>query len=390
MRRRSHLRRAALLAGATAAFSGCNAILGIESGVFEPDGGVASLDGATDATVTPDVLAEAAADALVDAPVEAGECKDLDSNPKHCGACNHDCLGGTCIGARCQPTTLASDAFGPVSIALDATHVYWANPSTQRIHRVPKAGGASQQLYSAPAGTLSRGLAVHAGQIVFAVVGEDNTGIYRCPVAGCGGAPTMITPSAATAFDVNGAGVLSFSDIANGTVSRCTLPCASIETVAAGEVRPDWVAALGTSVVYWTVILPGQLRASVDGGAAMVLQQADFLGQILPGADRLLYAQPSSGPRVALPDGGSPRRLYTGPSINNDHIAARGNVVVFNDYGSVNAKGGVHSCPLSGCIDGGTVAAQQEQPNGVAIDDVAIYWANKGSGVSGSIMRLAR
>ena len=35
-----------------------------------------------------------------------GVATDLDNDPKNCGACNHDCLGGACSGGMCQPDLL--------------------------------------------------------------------------------------------------------------------------------------------------------------------------------------------------------------------------------------------------------------------------------------------
>src|SRR5690349_21776850 len=34
-------------------------------------------------------------------------CAVLNADPAHCGACGHDCLGGACVGAKCQPVILA-------------------------------------------------------------------------------------------------------------------------------------------------------------------------------------------------------------------------------------------------------------------------------------------
>ena len=54
---------------------------------------------------------------------------DVTMSTRHCGACDHDCLGGDCVGSACQPVKLA-DAQGAGTglhngrLALSPTHVY--------------------------------------------------------------------------------------------------------------------------------------------------------------------------------------------------------------------------------------------------------------------------
>jgi len=38
----------------------------------------------------------------------ANLCTDTQSDDKNCGSCGHDCLGGTCVGGKCQPFEIAS------------------------------------------------------------------------------------------------------------------------------------------------------------------------------------------------------------------------------------------------------------------------------------------
>src|SRR5262245_50528770 len=52
---------------------------------------------------------------------EAG-CGDTESNPSHCGACGHSCLGATCSRGLCTPQVLATGLGTPRGIALDAAH----------------------------------------------------------------------------------------------------------------------------------------------------------------------------------------------------------------------------------------------------------------------------
>src|SRR5262249_16452431 len=58
-----------------------------------------------------------------------GTCVDLQGDSKNCSTCDHDCLGGTCMGATCQPTTVASnqaDIGNSRGLATDGPYVYWS------------------------------------------------------------------------------------------------------------------------------------------------------------------------------------------------------------------------------------------------------------------------
>lgn len=71
-----------------------------------------------------------------------GTCEPLGDDPLHCGACGHDCLGGDCLDARCQPIVLwTGDVVDgrAMGIAIDDDAVYVC--STGAVRRVPKQGG---------------------------------------------------------------------------------------------------------------------------------------------------------------------------------------------------------------------------------------------------------
>ena len=67
------------------------------------------------------------------------DCADVNSDPNHCGQCDHDCDGGTCSSGKCQPVLLSSGNGQEIySVAVDATHVYFGSfglPAS--IFRVP-------------------------------------------------------------------------------------------------------------------------------------------------------------------------------------------------------------------------------------------------------------
>jgi hypothetical protein len=56
-----------------------------------------------------------------------GACVDLQTNPLHCGKCMHDCLGGSCQGAQCQPVPIATGIRTPMGVVVVNGIVYATN-----------------------------------------------------------------------------------------------------------------------------------------------------------------------------------------------------------------------------------------------------------------------
>src|SRR5262245_8002876 len=97
----------------------CTSTSGLVGGESEGDGGEG----------TREVTTFSARDAEADSSsvTAANPCAaDTATDPRNCGRCGHDCLGGACEVGRCRPVVLASAAgkneAGPL---IDRTHVYW-------------------------------------------------------------------------------------------------------------------------------------------------------------------------------------------------------------------------------------------------------------------------
>jgi hypothetical protein len=376
---------------AAGAWLGCNALLGIEPGEHVPDG----ADGAADVT-TPDVaLPDAGREDATDGDageLDGGPCVDTQTNRFHCGACNHDCLGGDCVGGRCQPVVVARDRGMPRAIALDGTHVYWSNPLTGELLRAPGGGGAPEIVYAGPAGELGGdGFAVHAGSVYFGLAVEGG-GVARCPVAGCGAlGPEIVVPDLdyVSFVDVAPGGMLLFVEgITDGRVGRCALPCQDGAEIVATGGLPLRVAA-DHAGVYWTTLFPpvGAVRARAPGDAEVTLATELPARGLIPFESELVVATLDKGPMAVSKDGGAVRALTSGGAIQTEYVAMNGPVVF---YGDLNSKQ-VLSCPVGGCADGGAVlATAQDRPRAVAVSAKSVYWTNEGQGDAGAIMRVAR
>ncbi len=386
-----------LVAWASAcAWLGCNALLGIESAVFEPDGGSGSTidtgrpndegGGTTDASEAS--ATDAAADVVVVHP-----CTSTFNDSFNCGTCGHDCLGGACLAGQCQPVVITTEPGQPMAIALDTTHVYWTNAITGDVRRAPITGGPAETIYDGATGTdLGDGL-VRTGADIYFTIGDADGGVFRCPATGCGvGGPVPVVAPLVTPQYVGLAdgGVLLFSEGQfDGRVGRCTLPCGSGATFVAGpESFPRYVAA-SSDGVYWSSLIPGpgNLRASLDGGASTTLVPMNAVQQVEVSGNEVVVAVRGSGVKALAPDGGPTRRIYE-PATQTERFAIDGTVIYFNDSLST---GRILRCPLVGCGDAGTtIASSQNRPYAVAVDKTSIYWTNFGDGANGTIVRVAK
>jgi hypothetical protein len=84
----------------------------------------------------------------VSLPKECGNaCVDTDNDPKNCGACGHDCLGGQCLAGLCQPVVVVSPTTSSQIdlYALDSQYLYYEThpgPTPARNHeRIGISGG---------------------------------------------------------------------------------------------------------------------------------------------------------------------------------------------------------------------------------------------------------
>lgn len=115
------------------------------------------------------------------------ECVTVEDNPKHCGRCGHDCLGGECTGGKCMPLELAYGQGHPQDLALDASYVYWidaVDDNGSSVRRVAKRGGTVQVLATEP--TRISGLAVAEGRLYWQSYADvaDPLGIFASDVDG--------------------------------------------------------------------------------------------------------------------------------------------------------------------------------------------------------------
>ncbi|MDB4939369.1 MAG: hypothetical protein JWP87_6341, partial [Labilithrix sp.] len=155
--------------------------VGVACSSYKPDlGDTAAADAAPEPP---------AGDAGADTSIDASACgKDLETDPKNCGRCGHDCLGGVCTGGKCGAVFLGTAPKAPFSdVLVTSTHVYASTTvelttESGGIWRVSKSGG-DIELFAAMRD--ARGMTVVGDKLYFVVeAGSSQPGLYACPLAG--------------------------------------------------------------------------------------------------------------------------------------------------------------------------------------------------------------
>ncbi len=378
-------RHALAALGVLAMLPACGALIGVKS-LTEPnddDAGDAQL--ASDAPKTDATDLEAGSDA---------SCGDLTGSATHCGRCGHSCLGGECKGSVCQPTTLATGQGAIWGVAVDASHVYFASFTNGFVARVPKAGGKVEKIASTGA-FLARKVAVDASHVYWS--SDDSPGaVSRCLVTGCVGAPEVLaTPQRPTGLALDSTSVY-WAD-RNTTELRRRPIAGGAEVHAADSTGgPPIAVAVDQSQLFWLADFSGEVQGRASDGGTFSIGTSGTSGRDLALDGTFVYwgaalnlgddGRISRAPRT----GAGPSELV-GPAKGEPVSLAVDAKLLYwtawerkTDGGVITA--GVYSCAPAGCgAAPTTVAAGQDLPRGIALDDVAIYW-----GANGVVMKLAK
>lgn len=382
--------RAALLVGsvlAAGSWLGCNALLGIESAEYaSPDAATEAAfgDGTTD-TSDPDgsrfdgqTIGDGGSDAC------SG---DLSSNPDHCGACFHDCLGGACVAGRCAPVVVAQAPIdGQSALAVDATHAYWSDSPRGRLLRAPIFGdaGVSDVYVTQPGTFFGAQIAAEKGIVYF----SRPDAILRCAAAtGCAN-PEVIKGGFvsinAVLFGADDSVVAA--DFQNaGSVGRCTLPCTDYKSVAAAF--PSRIA-LRAGNVYFTTLVTAEVRkvpAGADASVPLATNQG-AVGAIDVNDSRVFYAKLGVGP-YSVPSGGGAATPLGATVLSSTPDLAADNTHVYFTNGA--APGKVYRCPEKGCSGAPeTVATSAGAATRIAERGQQVFFLEDGP--DGGVRRVAK
>lgn len=306
------------------------------------------------------------------APTDAA-CGDLQKDPKNCGVCGRDCLGGTCTAGACDPAPLAAAQVAPSSIAVDSTHVYWIVGGAIR-RTTLSVGGAVENVGS---GTISGlGLLRVDGTNLFAVAWNVSTSAYSIPSSEVSGtvAPSVIATfagGAPTGFGLDAQHLFVFQQ---SNLTGCGIPPCLIASARDGKNPVKLWAGNATSD-----------RVAIDGGRAFLLSGASLSsigpldsaatalatldatgGEVAADATSAYATLPSLGSIVAVPRaGGKATTVAIGQASPRLLTASTGWIAWLTDVGLM-------GCDPLACTK--PTFYGPSSASSIAIDAQAVYW----------------
>lgn len=345
--------------------------------------------GSNDSESGPAPLPITGADASVssEAAADAGCASDLVADPKNCGRCGHDCLGGTCMAGACQPIRLAVDRSNLLWMTIDATHVYFCENAVQRLGRVPKAGGAVELVSSSC--SFQPASAVIDDTTIFV---NDSAGVRAVPKVSLG-AGTLILPGAvAVASDATSlfvlrtvepvvAGMSSVTELARSAKPNGT-PVAIARAGGTTRFAQDATTlyAAASDGIHQFAKNPA---AGVDAGSSLLVANAEP-ADLAVDSTYVYYASRTTGSvKRVTKVGGISDVMASGVDAPTAIAVDASGIYFASEDGGL-----IMSCPLTGCPgDPLILAERQAQPYAIAVDDVAVYWITRRGG---TVMRVAK
>jgi hypothetical protein len=281
---------------------------------------------------------------------------------------------GRCDGGPCPPVRLAKDLVLPSDIAVDGTHVYWAEYGPQNqglegtITRIPRdttcvpadAGCRDVVVGQAPFGIFRVNSVALASQDVCWIEFYEDQREVHCRSLQTGAKRTVsqnnpggqdLVVDGTELYWTNGGTTAAAS---NGAVVHTPLTAVAttpVKSVATGRPFPTGVA-VDIDTVYWSEI------GATDGGGGVM---------------------------AAFRDGGSKRSLATGQKFPYG-VAVYGAYVYWLDEG----LGSIWRAPKNGSSAAVAIVANQKSPYDIAVDASGVYWIARGSPpnyLDGKVMR---
>ncbi len=391
-----------VLLASTLVLTGCSALIGVNDIFLEPD---LTSPG-------PDALAEVGSDGQgpADTGGDGATCvADLTTDKRHCGRCGHDCLGGNCNAGKCEVVALAGSLPSPVSLAIDATHLYLANFRDDSVVRVPKAGGAVEPLVTAWGSVV--GVAVSGTSLFWSSRGSFGDGgggsfggVWTCTLPACTNKKNVSPVGGVQHLAVNG----GFLYYATGDGVRRMAVDGTGDLALVSGINQAFSLAVDATHVYYTSRENSLQRVLVGGGGNEPVGPlvANSIGFVATDSQRFFWAYTDMADRGQLLGGlkSAPATRVSYGTMNEQSLAVASddtNVYWTND-GTVTGTGfnttsngdaELLTCPVAGCAGDPIRLVDKLQFTGqIVLDGPAIYFLEYATSKAnnGRLLKIAK
>lgn len=324
-----------------------------------------------------------------------GVCEtNVQTSPDHCGACGHSCLGGGCMGGKCQPVVLAASQPKPWGIAADPDGAYWT---------LEGIGSSAGSVVSSALTGEQPGFAVLTeAQAGPASVRVDTTHAYWTTFLG-GDSSVRKVRKDGTGEQQLAAGSAAWSIALDETDVYWTNLAGSVRKVAKTGGSPvsadyeltPWDIQVDGESVYWTTREGGQIRRAPKSLSPVtsVLSALKFpLGLSLT-ADRIFWVEAGSFAANACDEANgavySANKDGTDKKLLADKQACPTRIDVVNDEvfwtnagttasGTYKYDGSVMHVKTDGSGLGALVVGQV-RPHGIVVAGMRVFWTTQGA-----------
>ena len=284
------------------------------------------------------------------------------TDAKNCGACGHDCQGGTCTAGMCGPVKLAT--CGQCGLAVNATYLYM---NGGWLERVPTAGGAQEFLHKNASGT--------GGPIVLDQTNlfwNDNSNMMRGTLDGV---TTWVINTQVGSLSSLASDALYLYWASDGSVMRALK--SNLPVALASNQGLIGNLTIDTQNVYWTV--GTEIRTTpIKGGAVTTIVSNLPSASALAVDAQSVYWTDAVGTVNKAPLGGGAAQTLVGGQTTPVQIAVDASHIYWLSMG-VSNDGTVMRANLDGSKPT-TLVAGLAQPNRMVTDAKTLYWENKGDG----------
>jgi hypothetical protein len=320
----------------------------------------------------------------------ANLCNGQCSDSQNCGACGHDCAGGSCIAGQCQPFAMTTGqpfrnylvcCAEPASLVVRDTGIFWAD-GISTLAGMPLDGGTVTTY--ATNQHEPDALAVDSTNIYWTNFGNPGD-VHEAPVAGGPGPDIMLASSQyiPRGIAVDSTWVYWTGDVGAGTISKMLIDGGGSPIIFASA--QNYPVPLGTdgTHLFWTIqgSPSAVVYAPLSGGAAANLATVgnmDLLTTMVVGPTGVFWVNGSASIQGTPLTGGIVNTYVSSETV--DGIAADNSYIYYTnsrDVKKVSLSGGNPTA----------VATSQPGPWAIATYGNFIYWLNIGDG---SVMRLVK